>query len=405
MDASVRLFFNASSALSRHLFTPKTAAPAIATHFINFPLKLPRNDVRRPPTLSHARIRSSSSPINPSPINFLLFLSCYHSSNYSQASANYFGPFRADPNDAGFAWNRAPNKVINGENAAFFEDKERVVTVVLLGWLGAKRKHLRRYAEWYNSRGINAITFVVDAKELFWIDLGRSVEKRISALRNELVSWLSEKEEDGRERCLLFHTFSNTGWFVCGAILDSLQDRQDLMDKIKGLIVDSGGAEPFTPKVWAAGFAAAILKKHSSSTHPVVEAGKINGSEGGASASKMQDKEPEMIEKTLLSFLEKLFSFVLNLPNVNQRLTKIVAAVTKNQPSCPHLYLYSVADKVIPYQSVALLVEEQRKMGRKVFSVNFGSSPHVEHLRTFPSRYLSELHNFLKECFATVKQI
>lgn len=387
MEAAVRLV-NASAALNRHFLTKTTA-----NHFLRFP----RNDVVV--RVSGTCIRASSS-VTANPINFLpLSSNKLFNHSHSQPPANHFGP-----NDAGFAWHRPPSNVINGENASIFDHRETAVTVVLLGWLGARRKHLRRYVEWYNSRGINAITFVVEAKELLSFDLGRGVEKRIADLSNEIVSWVSHEEQDGKQRCLIFHTFSNTGWFVCGSILASLQGREDLMQKIKGLIVDSGGAGAFDPKVWAGGFGAAILKKRSSSAYSTVEDGKINGLEGQVSVSMMQDKEPDIIETMLLSLLEKLFSYIINLPDVNQRIKKVVSAVTNNPPACPHLYLYSTGDKVIPYQSVELLIEEQRKTGRKVFSVNFGPSAHVDHFRTFPSRYLSELHNFLKECFATVKK-
>lgn len=256
------------------------------------------------------------------------------------------------------------------------------MTVVLLGWLGAKTKHLKRYVDLYNSRGIHAVTFVVPVGEVLWPDLGRRVEKQISTLAQELVSWVSKSENDGRERCLIFHTFSNTGWLVYGAILDLLRGRNDLIEKIKGCIVDSGPDPGINPQVWAAGFSAALLKKRSSSASP---------------------SEPQLIETIVLALLEKVFYVLLNLPDVNGRLSKVISILSKNQPPCPQLYLYSAADKVIPSLAVESFIEEQRRLGRKVWSHNFGSSPHVDHYRNFPNIYSSEVHNFLKGCFVTAK--
>ncbi|PPD95401.1 hypothetical protein GOBAR_DD07561 [Gossypium barbadense] len=279
------------------------------------------------------------------------------------SSLNAF--LQSNANDTAVAWNKAPEIVINGDGKAeAFGCWDKVVIVVLLGWLGAKTKHLKRYVEWNNLRGIHAVTFLVDVKELLGFDIGARLEQRVSELGNELAKWVMEEEEDGRERCFIFHAFSNTGWFLSG--------------------------QP----VWAAGFAAAILKKQSSL---------VNGLESVETDSKLQKVEPGIIESVLLSALEKLFKFVLNMPDVNRRLRKTINAIMQHTPPCPQLYLYSTADKVAPYKSIELCIEEMRKKGIKVFSFNFGTSPHVDHYRAFPNIYSSQLHNFLKECFA-VKQ-
>lgn len=251
----------------------------------------------------------------------------------------------------------------------------------------------------YTSRGIDAITFVVPVRDVFWFDLGKKVENRIRELANELISWLSN--EDARERSLIFHTFSNTGWLVYGAILGHLQDRPDLIEKIRGCIVDSGGDPELNPKVWAAGFGAALLKKRNTATYPSVEA--TEDPDKDKDRDKLQDEDPLMTEATLLLILEKLFCFLFKLPDVNQRLSRIISTLSENPAPCPQLYLYSTADKVIPFQAVEYFSEHQKTKGRTVRSFNFGSSPHVDHYRTFPDVYCSQVYSFLNEVLAMGK--
>ncbi|KAF3595037.1 hypothetical protein DY000_02020732 [Brassica cretica] len=45
--------------------------------------------------------------------------------------------------------------------------------------------------------------------DLLRLDLGGRFEERIAEFGNELANWVSEKEDDGREKCLMFHCFSN----------------------------------------------------------------------------------------------------------------------------------------------------------------------------------------------------
>ncbi|PIN05096.1 hypothetical protein CDL12_22370 [Handroanthus impetiginosus] len=354
--------------------------------------------------------RFSSLSLNSLKFSFPKFLSgSFSNSSPDSGSAQYpfsekyVNRFFFGSKDNTFRWNFASEiSVSDRDNGIFVEDSRPEVAVVMLGWLGARPKHLRRYIELYNAKGIHAVTFVASVMDVLSFDLGKKLEERIRRLAHELASWLSN--EDGRERFLIFHTFSNTGWLAYGAILDNFKHRQDLLEKIKGCIVDSGGDPNIDPKVWAAGFTTALLKKNSSATSPLIEKGETQ-LERGINGSKIEEKEPFLMESLLLIAFEKLFSFLLYSPEINERLMRIISVLAKDQPPCPQLYLYSTGDKVIPFQAVESFIEDQKRTGKRVFSFNFGSSPHVDHYRTFPDVYTSQLNDFLKECFVGVGKV
>ncbi|GLT30935.1 hypothetical protein SLA2020_057080 [Shorea laevis] len=274
--------------------------------------------------------------------------------------------------------------------------KARTV-VVLLGWLGSKQKHLKRYADWYTSRGFHCITFTLPMTDILSYRAGGKVEQNIDLLVNHLSDWL--EEEQGK--ILVFHTFSNTGWLIYGAILERFQ-KQDtsLMGRIKGCIVDSAPVASPDPQVWASGFSAAFLKKHSVATKVLAKSSEpdIGVPAGGRSVA---EPKPAATEAALLLILENFFKVVLNLPSVNGRLSDVISVLSSGQPSCPQLYIYSSADRVIPAGHVESFIEEQRRAGRDVRSCNFVSTPHVDHFRNDPKLYKSQLSQFLEDCVLT----
>lgn len=151
-----------------------------------------------------------------------------HSSNYLesllssllsfQSSSFPYSPSSPQATQSLHTWH-APN----GAKSRGLEDggggqdsleKKPVLTVVLLGWLGAQQKHLKKYAEWYNARGIHAVTFVIPMTDLLSLKGHGNAEEHVDSLARHLAQYLSDESDLEGEKQLIFHTFSNTGWLT-----------------------------------------------------------------------------------------------------------------------------------------------------------------------------------------------
>lgn len=149
-----------------------------------------------------------SSSVASSPV----LLSLYQSAELAKAPMPnaYKHVASTSPPDVMYRWHLPePNAVDVSGTSDCLSAKSRTV-VVLLGWLGAKQKHLKRYAEWYTSRGFHAITFTFPMSEVLSYQVGGKAEEHVDLLVNHLVDWF---EEENRKN-LVFHTFSNTGWLT-----------------------------------------------------------------------------------------------------------------------------------------------------------------------------------------------
>ncbi|KAL0326744.1 UNVERIFIED_CONTAM: Transmembrane protein 53-A [Sesamum angustifolium] len=352
--------------------------------------------IRIPMPNVHIPIPNTSanySLVASSPVLLNLYQSADLAKSAKPATYSYSCP--PLPSDVLYRWHLPdPNSVDVSGVSDCSSAKSRTV-VVLLGWLGAKQKHLNKYAEWYTSRGFHAITFTFPMSKVLSYQVGGQAEQDIELLVNHLAEWL--EEEHGKN--LVFHTFSNTGWLTYGVILEKFRQQDSaLAGRIRGCIVDSAPVAAPDPQVFASGFSAAFLKKNSVATKGSVREADAEVTIGTRTSIEVK---PALTEAALLLILEKFFGVVLNYPSINRRLSDVLSVLTLEQPSCPQLYIYSSADKVIPAPSVESFIEKQRKSGREVRACDFISTPHVDHFRSDPKLYSSQLTQFLEDCVLT----
>lgn len=142
-----------------------------------------------------------------------LLQNLYHSAGWSKVSMPSSYPKRSistPPSEVMYQWHLPePNAagVLGDSNCS--SEKSRTV-VVLLGWLGSKQKHLKKYAEWYTARGFHAITFTFPMGEVLSYQPGGKAEQNLNLLVDHLAGWLEGEDKKN----LVFHSFSNTGWLT-----------------------------------------------------------------------------------------------------------------------------------------------------------------------------------------------
>ncbi|KAL2301814.1 hypothetical protein Nmel_011213 [Mimus melanotis] len=73
-------------------------------------------------------------------------------------------------------------------------------------------------------------------------------------------------------------------------------------------------------------------------------------------------------------------------------------ALLKAPSRWPELYLYSQADLIIKASEVQLMADARQQLGVPVKAVDFSDSPHVSHMRVYPTYYCNLCMTFLSDC-------
>ncbi|KAK1257059.1 hypothetical protein QJS04_geneDACA019211 [Acorus gramineus] len=268
---------------------------------VNYPV--PNSSLSQTPNIVSSRI--ASPPVLLSPYESAKLANAKGPDSQNTKFTSLVAP--PPPSEVLYRWHLPQTNVATGKSDCSLAKSQTVV--VLLGWLGAKQKHLKRYADWYTSRGYHAVTFTFPMSDILSYRVDGKAEKNLELLAGHLAEWVAE--EGGKK--LVFHTFSNTGWLTYGVILEKFQ-KQDpsLMGRIKGCVIDSAPVAAPDPQVRS-------------------------------------------------YFILITLSSCLKAP----RLSDVLDLLSSEQPKCPQLYIYSSADRVIPAKSVESFIEGQRRAGHE----------------------------------------
>ncbi|NWZ77960.1 TM53B protein, partial [Poecile atricapillus] len=238
--------------------------------------------------------------------------------------------------------------------------------VILLGWAGCQDKYLAKYSAIYSQKGCTVIRYTAPWRMIFFSETFgiRSLQTPARRLLELLFDYSVEN------RPVLFHVFSNGGAMLYRYIIEALHTHKPFQNlRVAGTIFDSAPGR--------------------------------RNLRGGLRALATVLVSMNVLLKYFLLFTFASMAVVLRI--LLYPLTRFIHeshydALLKAPSRWPELYLYSQADLIIKASEVQLMANARQQLGVPVKAVDFSDSPHVSHMRVYPTYYHSLCTTFLSDC-------
>ncbi|KAK4524199.1 hypothetical protein GAYE_SCF02G2098 [Galdieria yellowstonensis] len=243
----------------------------------------------------------------------------------------------------------------NQKCSAFISETARPA-VVLLSFLGAKQRQLKKYADFYFSKGYDV--YVV------FNNLPTAIFPSVTQRQARKVLDILEKIPDGQP--VFVHAIS-IGTGIWGLVLEEFRKNskrlEHLKGKISGVIYDSGPSN-VSPSLLANGLYSACPK----------------------------------LSKKVWNVITNV-TFWLTRAGTKFRVGEL-ALQDHQVEQAPQLYLYSRDDHVISslHESIQKFVEKNKQRGVEVYQQVWEKSLHATHLKVHPEEYMKSVEDFLNRC-------
>ncbi|GAB0489671.1 hypothetical protein MMPV_000896 [Pyropia vietnamensis] len=240
-------------------------------------------------------------------------------------------------------------------SAAAFVVNPSAPVVILLSWMGAKSKSMKKYAEFYQSRGFEVHYVFNGFRTALVPNASRAQARRVASFLDAMPD----------EKPVFVHAFS-IGTGIYGYMLDHLKSDvarfEAIQNKVRGVIFDSGPA-PMLPSDVARGL------------HTVC---------------------PAVSRAVWATVAHGMFW----LTQARENFIHAEDALRQVQFKRPQLYFYSTDDRVVSgiNASVQDYIARNRALGLDVYHTIWEKSVHATHLKHHRDEYLSSLQRFLDRC-------
>ncbi|KAF0853156.1 mitochondrial transmembrane protein 53-like protein [Andalucia godoyi] len=249
---------------------------------------------------------------------------------------------------------------------------------IVVGWLGAHSHHVAKYADWWNRCGVETISVIPSPLTV--------LSERVA--QKEANTFLAKNPDSRFEnRSIVYHLLSGNGVHFAAALLrNAYQQKFGTAFAMEKHHENDNSDVP----VLCRNAVACIVD----SAPPKISAERFTGGFLGALNSRIpfvSDRKDSILRKAVTRAFEKY----LETSEHRSRLVNLRNAYIKLQKRCPHLFLYSDADTVIPPADVEEFIRDLEDAKFDVRKKMFVGSEHVAHFKVFPEEYSKEILTFL----------